>query len=77
MPSINLTEARVRLSELVRRAEGGEEIIITRYGKAVAKLIAMPIPKKPYRSLAAFRATMPKSPTPSVVLIRAIRDEGY
>ena len=35
---IGIHEARPRLSELVRRAEAGEEIVIARYGKPVARL---------------------------------------
>ncbi len=36
-----VTEAKSRLTELVRRAEAGEEIILTRYGHAVVKLVAV------------------------------------
>ena len=35
---IGIHEARARLSEFVRRAEAGEEIVIARYGKPVARL---------------------------------------
>lgn len=38
MNTVNLTQARARLSELVSRAEHGEEIVITRRGRAVARL---------------------------------------
>ena len=77
MLSINLAEAKANLSALVSKAENGEETIIMRRGEAVAKLVPVSPPKKPYRSRAAFRATMPKSKTPSLVDLRAIRDEGY
>lgn len=41
MPSqtIGLFEAKTHLSELVARAEQGEEVIITRHNKPVAKLV--------------------------------------
>ena len=39
MGEVGLFEAKNRLSELVDRAERGEEIVITRRGKAVAKLV--------------------------------------
>ena len=77
MLSINLAEAKANLSALVNKAEHGEETIIMRRGEAVAKLVPVSSPKKAFRSLAAFRATLPKGGTPSVELIRAIRDEGY
>lgn len=37
--SIGLFEAKTHLSELVSRVERGEEIVITRHNKAVAKLV--------------------------------------
>lgn len=39
MATVGLFEAKQKLSELVERARGGEEIEITRHGKIVAKLI--------------------------------------
>lgn len=37
---INIYEAKTRLSELVERAEGGEEIVIAKAGRPVARLVA-------------------------------------
>jgi prevent-host-death family protein len=39
METIGLFEAKTHLSELVARAERGEEVVITRHNKAVAKLV--------------------------------------
>ena len=39
MEKVQLFEAKARLSELVDRAEAGKEIIITRRGRAVARLV--------------------------------------
>ena len=39
MQSIGLFEAKTHLSELIARAERGEEVIITRHNKPVAKLV--------------------------------------
>ena len=39
MASIGLFEAKTHLSELIARAERGEEVIITRHNKPVAKLV--------------------------------------
>jgi prevent-host-death family protein len=41
MDEVGLFEAKNKLSELVDRAERGEEVVITRRGKAVAKLVPM------------------------------------
>ncbi|RWM88350.1 MAG: type II toxin-antitoxin system Phd/YefM family antitoxin [Mesorhizobium sp.] len=37
--NIPVAEAKAKLSELVRRAEAGEEIVLTRYGKVAARLV--------------------------------------
>lgn len=39
MNTITLADAKNRLSELVRRAEAGEEVVVTRRGHPVARLV--------------------------------------
>ena len=39
MERVGIHEAKSRLSELIERAKTGEEVTITRHGKAVAKLV--------------------------------------
>ena len=41
MRSVALSEAKDRLSEFVAAAEAGDEIVITRHGKARARLVAI------------------------------------
>jgi prevent-host-death family protein len=36
---ISVTEAKAQLTELVRRAEQGESIVLTRHGHAVVRLV--------------------------------------
>jgi prevent-host-death family protein len=36
---ISVTEAKSQLTELVRRAEAGDEIILTRHGQAAVRLV--------------------------------------
>jgi prevent-host-death family protein len=40
--TVGLSEAKVHLSRLLRRVEAGEEVIIARAGKPVAKLVPIP-----------------------------------
>ena len=40
MTQINMHEAKSQLSRLVERAAGGEEIVIARAGRPVARLVA-------------------------------------
>ncbi|MGI8678038.1 MAG: type II toxin-antitoxin system Phd/YefM family antitoxin [Jatrophihabitans sp.] len=39
MASVTVTEARAALPELLNRVEGGDEVTITRHGRAVAVLV--------------------------------------
>ncbi|MBA3889068.1 MAG: type II toxin-antitoxin system Phd/YefM family antitoxin [Gemmatimonadaceae bacterium] len=43
---LNIYEAKTRLSELVERAEHGEEIIIARAGKPVARLVPLRVAER-------------------------------
>ncbi|CTQ34566.1 type II toxin-antitoxin system Phd/YefM family antitoxin [Jannaschia rubra] len=37
---INVADAKAHFADLIRRAEAGEEIELTRYGRPVARLVA-------------------------------------
>ena len=39
MPHIGAFEAKTRLSELLDRVEAGEELVLSRHGRAVARLV--------------------------------------
>ena len=77
MVTVNLAQAKARLSELLDKVEAGQEVVITRRGKAVAHLSAAIRPKKPLplRELAEFRATMPRLRRPAAELLREARNE--
>ncbi len=49
MPNVNVAEAKAKLSELLDRAVAGEDIVIARAGKPLARLVPVnPIePRKP------------------------------
>ncbi len=49
MAEINVHEAKTHLSRLLLRVAGGEEIVIARAGKPVARLV--PIDPKPQRAI--------------------------
>ena len=79
MSTFSIAEAKARLSELLKRAEKGEEVLITRRGKPVAKLapVRTTRPGIDFARLRALRATMPMAKTPADKLVRKIRDENY
>ena len=53
---ISVTDAKARLTQLVRRAEGGDEIVLTRHGHPAVRLV----PVKPAADRTMRRALMNK-----------------
>jgi prevent-host-death family protein len=47
MAEVNIHEAKTHLSRLLRRVAAGEEIVIARAGKPVARLVPAAEPKQP------------------------------
>ena len=79
MVTVNLAQAKARLSELPDKVEAGREVVIARRGKAVALLSAAAGPRQPLplRELAGFRATMPRLRRPAAELLRDLRDAEH
>ncbi|GBF06400.1 prevent-host-death family protein [Deinococcus aerius] len=46
MKTLNVHEAKTHLSSLLDDVEQGEEILIARYGKPVAKLVPLGLPEE-------------------------------
>ena len=46
---VSVADAKNRLPELIRRAESGEIVVITRHGKPVAQLAPPPIARRKAR----------------------------
>ena len=78
MVTVSLVHAKAHLSELLDKVEAGEEVVVTRHGRAVARILSPLHPKQPLPldDLSGFRATMPRLRRPSAVLLREARDEG-
>ncbi len=73
MKYIGIKQARIRFPELVQRAEAGEEIVITRQGRAVARLVGAPRAPKALPTLREFRRTLGRDGTPAAQLVREER----
>ena len=77
MLQVNVKDARSNLSSLLDRVEAGEEIIITRRGKKVAKMVR-PQAEDHLPSLKEFRASLKIEGKPmSQEVIDAQREERY
>lgn len=77
METYSVADAKAQLSALLDRVEDGEEVLITRRGKVVARLMSERTRKKTgggLPSLAAFRAQMPMSPISTEDFIRQLRE---
>ncbi len=75
--SVNLADAKARLSELVERAAAGETVRITRRGKPVAQITAVETPRERI-DLSALRAltdAMPVQRESARDLVRRMREQ--
>ena len=64
---ISVTDAKGQLTDLVKRAEAGDEIILTRHGHAAVRLVpvkSMPDPKARRKLLEAVRMSGAARATP-------------
>lgn len=78
MQKVNIKEARRNISRLLDQVSAGEEVIILRRGKPVARMLQVDSQETeslqfPDRS--KFRSQLPPAKQDSVSLIRDIRDE--
>ena len=77
MSTVSLAEAKAKLSEILDKVEAGEEVVITRRGRPVARITCARTPLQPVKSLADLRAGLPRTRRSSARSIRQLRDEGY
>ncbi len=78
----SVVDAKNNLSELISRAERGEEVVITRHGVPVAEVRAVaPPPKRITQAdidwLDARRVTLEPGPEGPSELLRRMRDEDW
>lgn len=79
MDTVTLVEAKAQLSKLLDKVESGEDVVITRHGRPVARVTAVAQPKKPidFAGLAETRKRLPPWRGSSAKLLRKLRDERY
>ena len=49
MESVNIYEAKTRLSQLVDKAASGEDVVVSRNGKPLVRITALAPPKRPIK----------------------------
>ncbi len=76
METVSVAGTKAHLSKLLDRIEKGEEIVVTRRGKPVARLTPIRPRKSPLPALAEFREQIPPLKTTGSEVLQMIRDEG-
>ncbi len=76
METISVAATKAHLSKLLDRIEKGEEIVVTRRGKPVARLSPVNPRKKPFPALTEFRDQIPPLKTTGSKALQLIREEG-
>ncbi len=75
---ISAKEARARLSDLLKRAEKGEEVLLVRRGKKIARLVPAKKLQKTLPSLKEFRASIRVKGQPlSMAVVRDRQKERF
>ena len=74
MSTYTLAEAKAQLSRLISMVEAGEEITITKRGRAVVKLVRSDPPRQQMPSLADHRAQITPQDEAAGEFIRELRD---
>ena len=78
MIEVNAKKARGELSSLLKRVEEGEEVVISRRGRKVARLVSLKEGSKRLPSLMAFRAQVRISGEPlSRTVVQSREEERY
>jgi prevent-host-death family protein len=72
MYTVSVAEAKARLSELLDHVDSGEDVMVTRRGKLIARITGIGKKYKPLPSLADFRATLPQSKSNRTDILRKV-----
>jgi antitoxin (DNA-binding transcriptional repressor) of toxin-antitoxin stability system len=81
MRTVGLAQAKAELSALLDAVEAGDEVVITRRGTPVARLVREQAPTPASAQawcerLRRFHQGQPVHPTTAVELVRELRDQG-
>ena len=72
--TVNVGDAKARLSNLIARAEAGEDVIIARDGVPAARIVALRRPVA--ETIALIRRERAQRPHVSAAEVRAAKEQG-
>ena len=78
MTDVTLANAKARLSELIDRVAAGEDVLITKRGKPVARLVSPSPPRRPIdvEALRVLAESMKPQDQSARDFVRAMRDDA-
>jgi antitoxin (DNA-binding transcriptional repressor) of toxin-antitoxin stability system len=76
MLEVDITRTSVTINQLLNQVENGEEIMIIRDGKAIARLSAMSHTPRPLKFRKELRATQPQTSISNLEVIQSLRQEA-
>lgn len=75
MRSVNVTETREQLAKLLDAVEAGEEVVILRRDRPVARLVPIEGSMTPFMDRSELRAEIPPMTKPVQQVVRELRNE--
>lgn len=75
MRTVNVSETREHLAQLLDAVEAGEEVLIVRRDRPVARLVPVTGAMSPFPSRRALRDALPPLTESAVDVVRALRDD--
>jgi prevent-host-death family protein len=75
MKTANIAEAKSHFSALLADVEAGEEVVITRRGKPIARIVSEPASASPVFDLAALRAFVQAQPCRESLSVADMREQ--
>lgn len=77
MRTVNVSETREHLAQLLDAVEAGEEVLIVRRDRPVARLVPVASAMDPFPSRRDLREALPPMREDAETVVRALRDEEH
>lgn len=77
MQTFSVADAKAHLSEILNAVMAGEEVVITKRGKPIARIEAIKKKLKPLPDMKKIRSQYPAVKISSTQIIDELREEGY
>ncbi len=76
MLEVDITHTSMTINQLVSQVENGEEVIIIRHGKSIARLSSISDIPQPLKSHSKLRADQSQAATSTLQTIQSLRQEA-